>query len=82
MRRTPRGARSTGAKKGVVRRGRSSSESGGRAVVSAPPALGKKEQSSGDFQSPAAENPLGGVSAAPSGFSASGTWRGRLRGVF
>ena len=36
MRRTPRGARSTGARKGQV----TSSESGGRAVVSAPPALG------------------------------------------
>ena len=40
------------------------SESGGRAVASAPSALGSDEQSSWAFQSPAAGNPLGGVSAA------------------
>ena len=40
------------------------SESGGRAVVGAPSALGQKEQSSEAFQCPAPENPLGGVSAA------------------
>ena len=42
---------------------RSRIESDGRAVVIAPSALGSKEQSSGAFPSPAAENPLGGVSA-------------------
>ena len=60
MRRSLRSARSTCT---------STSKSGGRAVISAPSSVGLKEKSSGAFQSSAAGNPLGGVSAAedPSG---------------